>query len=336
MSMRKLLCSVAALFLIQVILVAKTPNPLTIEKIADKIYVIKGADSNSTALITDNGVLVVDFGNLPSMGNYIIDIVRTVTKQPITDIILTHYHEDHVSGLSALPSTIRIIGHENIKRSFESISFPQWKDLAEVKYPDYVAKERIQVEELRKQKSPDLKKAEDELNADLIFLEDYKKVQFINPTIEYSDKMAITFGGESIIIQHYGPAHSTTDSIVFFPRQKILCSGDLIFNEAFPYVDKKSGANTANWIIALMALYLNYDCVKVVPGHGPVGDHEIIENQRRLLTDLRMEVKTVYAQGKTLAEAKDLISMNAYRNMQWFANLNRAIEAVYAELEGSK
>ncbi len=309
-------------------------NPLTIEKIAEKMYVIKGADSNSTVLVTDNSVIVVDFGNLPSIGTHMINSIKTVTKKPITHVILTHFHDDHTSGLSSLPANTIIIGHEQIKHAFDTIVIPRWKTTVEKTFPDYMAKKKAALKELKKQNSPDLEKAEKEYAEDLAYVEDYNNIKFIKPTIEYSKSISLIIDGEIIEIKHLGRAHTFTDSIVYFPRQKVLCTGDVVFNEAFPYID--SDTDVTGWITSLKEMNTTTDCTIVVPGHGPVGGKEIIEKQLHLLTDLMVEVKTAFDQGKTLDETKKVVAMTSYSSLQWFSGLGRAVTMIYDELNGDK
>ncbi len=334
--MKTFIINFTLIVLIPLTVFAKTSNPLNAQKITENFYLIQGGDSNSAALITSSGVVVVDFGNLPSTGEHMINLIRGITKQKITHVILTHYHDDHTAGLSALPSDVIIIGHENIKKAFTQIAYPRWKDLSEVQYPEYIKNLRIKLDKVKTEANLEHPKTEKELNETLIYFEDYKKIRFIPPTIEFSKQLRFTVGNETIELYHPGQAHTQTDCVVYFPNQKILCIGDLIFNEAFPFIDKRSRVNTAGWIHALSSAYLEYDCTYVIPGHGPMGNKEIIEHQRQLLVDLRNEVKTVFLQGKSLEDAKILVRMDKYKDLQWFAGLPRAIEAIYDELEIEK
>src|ERR1700741_459928 len=71
------------------------PNVAQIEKIKDNLYMITGGGGNTAAFITASGVVLVDTKN-PNGGQAILDKVKTVTDKPITHIINTHTHGDHV------------------------------------------------------------------------------------------------------------------------------------------------------------------------------------------------------------------------------------------------
>ena len=93
---------------------APPPNVAQIEKVKDNLYMITGAGGggNTAAFITANGVVLVDTKN-PNWGQAILDQVRTVTPKPVTHIINTHTHADHVGSNEFFPAAVEVIAHEN-------------------------------------------------------------------------------------------------------------------------------------------------------------------------------------------------------------------------------
>jgi glyoxylase-like metal-dependent hydrolase (beta-lactamase superfamily II) len=90
------------------------PKIATIDKVRDNLYVIKGGGGNTAAFITGTGVVLVDT-KLPGWGQPILDKVRTVTDHPVTMIINTHAHPDHVRSNEFFPTTVDIVAQENTK-----------------------------------------------------------------------------------------------------------------------------------------------------------------------------------------------------------------------------
>jgi glyoxylase-like metal-dependent hydrolase (beta-lactamase superfamily II) len=91
------------------------------EKVKDNLYMLTGSTpgdafsgGNSTIFITDTGVVVVDT-KLPGYGQFLLDQIKTVTNKPVTTIINTHTHGDHVGGNTAFPATIDTVVQENTK-----------------------------------------------------------------------------------------------------------------------------------------------------------------------------------------------------------------------------
>ena len=88
----------------------RTPQPLTLEKIQDDLYVILGDGSNTTVLLTDEGVVLVDSKNDRNYDD-IVATVKTLTDAPIRYVINTHPHGDHVGANQKLRTTAQLVGH---------------------------------------------------------------------------------------------------------------------------------------------------------------------------------------------------------------------------------
>jgi cyclase len=85
---------------------------IDVTKLKDNLYVLKGGGGNTSVFITANGVVVVDAKN-PGWGQPILDKIKTLTDKPVTTLINTHTHGDHVSGNVEFPATVDIIVQEN-------------------------------------------------------------------------------------------------------------------------------------------------------------------------------------------------------------------------------
>ena len=72
-------------------------NVAEIEQVKSNLYVITGGGGNTAAFVTAGGVVVVDTKN-PGWGSAILDKIRTVTDKPVTMIVNTHTHGDHVGS----------------------------------------------------------------------------------------------------------------------------------------------------------------------------------------------------------------------------------------------
>jgi glyoxylase-like metal-dependent hydrolase (beta-lactamase superfamily II) len=90
----------------------QAPQPLSIEKVADNLHLITGNGGNTAVYVAAKGVVLVDT-KLANNGQQILDRVKTVTDKPITHIINTHTHGDHVGSNSFFPASVEIVAHEN-------------------------------------------------------------------------------------------------------------------------------------------------------------------------------------------------------------------------------
>ena len=99
----------------------QTAPALGVEKLKDNLYLITGAGGNTAAFITDSGVVIVDT-KVPGTGPAILEKVKSITTKPVTMVINTHTHFDHVGSNSAFTGTVEFVAHENCKASMEKMA----------------------------------------------------------------------------------------------------------------------------------------------------------------------------------------------------------------------
>src|SRR5215467_1952966 len=95
-------------------------NKVDVQKLKDNLYVLVGGGGNTAVFLTANGVVVVDAKN-PGWGKPILDKIKELTPKPVTTLINTHTHGDHVSGNVDFPATVDIIVQENTKTNMEKM-----------------------------------------------------------------------------------------------------------------------------------------------------------------------------------------------------------------------
>jgi len=122
---------------------ATGPNVAQIEKVKDNLFMITGGGGNTAAYITANGVVLVDT-KLSNWGQAILDKVRTVSDKPITHIINTHTHGDHVGSNEFFASSVEVVAQANT-----SVNMAKMKNFAtpETKHgmPDKTFTDRMTV-----------------------------------------------------------------------------------------------------------------------------------------------------------------------------------------------
>ena len=99
------------------------PRVVEVDKLKDNLYMMRGGGGNSAVFITSGGVVVVDTKN-PGWGQPLLDKIKTVTDKPVTMIINTHTHGDHVSGNVEFPATVEVVTHENTAKNMEEMRPP--------------------------------------------------------------------------------------------------------------------------------------------------------------------------------------------------------------------
>ena len=120
------------------------PKVVDVEKVKDNLYVLRGVDGggNTAVFITASGVTVVDAKN-PGWGRPILDKIKTLTPKPVTILINTHTHGDHVSGNVEFPATIDFVAQENTKVNMEKM--PIFKEHNGVGLPKRTFKDKMTI-----------------------------------------------------------------------------------------------------------------------------------------------------------------------------------------------
>src|SRR3989454_4483990 len=96
------------------------PKVVEVEKLKDNLFMLKGGGGNTAVFVTSTGVVVVDT-KLPGWGQPILEKIKTITDKPVTTIINTHTHGDHVSGNVEFPATVDVIVQVNTKANMQKM-----------------------------------------------------------------------------------------------------------------------------------------------------------------------------------------------------------------------
>ena len=85
---------------------------LAVERLADNLHLITDQyDGNTLVLIRIEGVVLIDTKSLRA-GQSLLETVRRITSKPVTHILNTHHHYDHVGGNPSFPATVEVVAHE--------------------------------------------------------------------------------------------------------------------------------------------------------------------------------------------------------------------------------
>jgi glyoxylase-like metal-dependent hydrolase (beta-lactamase superfamily II) len=98
---------------------APAPMPLVPHQLNPTVYWIEGGGGNSGVIVGEKGVVVIDAKTTEAGGKELLANIAKITPKPVTTVILTHSDGDHVNGLAAFPTGIKIIAHENDKKEQE-------------------------------------------------------------------------------------------------------------------------------------------------------------------------------------------------------------------------
>jgi glyoxylase-like metal-dependent hydrolase (beta-lactamase superfamily II) len=175
-------------------------------------------------------VIVVDTKKI-GWGQPIIDAIKTLTDKPVTTIINTHTHYDHVNGNAEFPPTVDIITQENTKTYMEQGN-PVFGVAPE-------SQEKI---------------VKGDGNRGL-------------PKRTFKNTWTIGSGKDQVDLRYFGPAHTGGDAFVVFPAARVMHVGDTMPTKALPIMDRNNGGTGVGYsrTIAEAARAENVDTV--INGH---------------------------------------------------------------------
>ncbi|MCP4073732.1 MAG: quinoprotein relay system zinc metallohydrolase 2 [Hyphomicrobiales bacterium] len=278
------------------------------EKVGDGIFAHRGDISDAAPdnfgdvsnvgfVIGDTSIAVIDTGGSRKIAEQVYRAIREKSDLPISHVILTHMHPDHVLGASVFANIGAIIvGHANLGGALGD---------REETYLDNFG-ERIGAAE-------------------------FIGTQIVPPDVIVDGFLNIELGNRLLEIRSWPQAHTSTDLTVLDNQSGILFTGDLVFGEHAPVLD----GLLSGWQLVLEKME-NIGATMIIPGHGgpilqwPSASRAMLNYLNVLETDTRAAIK----KGIRLGKAVDIIAQSESGNWQLFELFNpRNATVAYTQLE---
>jgi len=290
----------------------------SVTKIADGVYVIihkdavleSWAQGNTTVIIGDREVFVVDACFLTASAKEDIAEIRRITTKPVRYLLNTHFHIDHNAGDSAYTDAFPGVAFiaQNETRKLMDARNPLFA--AGYPAPDGRVM-KVLIPELRKE----LESGKDEDGNPLPQVEkeripirlqqlqnlivDYQTFKYQSPTLTFDRALTIDIGNREVQIKHLGRGNTPGDALVYLPREKILITGDLL---TYPIPYMRMGF-PHEWVEVLRAMS-RMDVNFIVPGHGMILRDKAHLNDVIALLD--SVIQQVHEQAPKVSKVEDL------------------------------
>lgn len=205
---------------------------VTTQDLGQGLHVLFGIGGNIVVSLGDDGTFIVD----DQFEGMIPKVVKTIGELGGSDVdfaVTTHWHFDHAEGNLALgPQGTWLVAHENSREMMKDARVVNMVALA-------------------------------------VLQEAYPESAW--PDITYDSEMRFHLNGQTVELMHFGPAHTTGDTAVFFREANVLHMGDVFNNTGYPFIDADNGG-TLDGLITFCesVLAIINDDTTVVPGHGAV------------------------------------------------------------------
>ncbi len=298
---------------------AQTAGPIVsgahrFEKVTDSIYYATASGTmnvgaNSPILINDDEALIIDSEITPAAARALVADMKAITNKPVRYVVDSHYHYDHAFGNQIFGPEVQVIGHVNTRKRMLTNVMEQYTYLTSVQ--PVPARVDALKQRIAEEKDPQQKAAlERQVANALAYLEQVKEIKVTPPTLTFNPMMSLTRGQREIQILYLGRGHTDTDVVVFLPKERLVCTGDLMES----VVSYAGDAYMEEWIATLDKLRaLDFDTV--MPGHGVVFKGKgKIEAFQKYLRDVLTQAAALRKQGLSADEAAQKIDVTAYRN----------------------
>jgi len=302
--------------------VAQSPYPVTsgkaykFEQVASGVYYATSTGSmvtgsNNVAIVGDRDVLVVDTGTSPAAARAFIEDLKLVTPKPIRYVVNTHFHYDHTDGNQVYAGKADIIAHDYVKYAIEKLDVLHREPYQTSQLTNVPARIETLKKRIAEEKNPQQKATlERQLAVAQQGWEELKEIRPTPPNVTYSKKKVINLGDREVQLLFLGRGHTNGDTVIYLPKEKIVCTGDLMESQ----IAYMGDAQFDEWVATLEALKkIDFDLD--LPGHGvPFGEKSRITAFQGYLRDLVNQGKGLKAQGKTPEETAQQVDLTKYKD----------------------
>jgi cyclase len=296
---------------------AQTPAPQAAYKfteIVPGVYSAIGAGglivgSNSAVIVNQDDVLIVDSHISPESARAMVRELKVITNKPVKFLVNTHFHYDHANGNQVFAGTTDIVGHTYTRQRLtgDILQRGMFADLL-IGFPKQLEDLRARV---AAEQDPAAKtRLEQQLRTQTTYGEQLRETKPTPPNVTMTDRMTLYRGDREIQLFYVGRGHTAGDVVVYLPKERVLCSGDLLVNHFANLVD----GYVSEWPDALEKLR-SIDFVDVIPGHGdPFKGKERIDWFQSYLRDIWQQATKLHADGIPAAEAARRIDMTSHKS----------------------
>lgn len=204
--------------------------------------------------------LMIDAGNSEEHMHYFLNELQKRGVPNPDLVVLTHWHWDHIFGLSALPDTVSIASKETEREMEKLIPF-SWSDEA----IDARVNEGVEIEFCAKAIKEEYT--------------NHRNIKITLPDITIEKRAEINLGDVTCIVQQVGGDHAADSVIVYIKEEKILFLGDCIY----PRMYAEKVHYTISETLRLLDVLETFDAETYIPSHQQPISKEAFDKEVAML-----------------------------------------------------
>jgi glyoxylase-like metal-dependent hydrolase (beta-lactamase superfamily II) len=238
----------------------------SINKIGERFWYITPISETDRPIlgmvVGDNKTLMIDAGNSEDHVQYFQEELLKMGVPNAEIVVLTHWHWDHIFGLSALRNIVSIASIATKEEMEKLIPF-SWSDEA----IDERVKEGIEIEFCARAIKEEFK--------------DHRDIKIVLPDVTFERRVEMDLGGVTCIIQHVGGDHASDSVVVYIKEEKILFLADCIYPNLYAVKENYTIQET----LRLLDKLEQFDADTYIPSHQqPITKEEFNQEVAKLRT----------------------------------------------------
>jgi glyoxylase-like metal-dependent hydrolase (beta-lactamase superfamily II) len=288
--------------------------PFTVTRLTDNVLVFTEQTpwrSNHVVITTDRGLVLVDPGGSPVVARLLRQAITSeLGQRQIAYVVNHHDHWGHSWGNVAFPEAV-VIGHEGSVAAMRATAgFVEARMAPFRQQLEQATAELAEVDE----GSPEAAAARQRRDQAGWMVTGLSEPGFEvrTPELTFSERLALDLGNVTLELHDLGRGHSATDTVVFIPEEQVLLIGCFfLINEGVPLFGFQSRLDIDQWLEVFGTILDGQAPVAhVVPGQHALWTPDELRGWLDYIADLWRDVRSVEAEGVTLAVAHERLPMS--------------------------
>ena len=276
--------------------VLRTESEPRLQEIADQVFAYVQPDggwclNNAGVIVSGGESALIDTAATEARALALRSAVRRVSPRAPRTVVNTHFHGDHTFGNFVFAPEAVVVAHERTRTEMAGAGLHLTGLWPEVEWGE---------------------------------------LSLALPSLTYEKRMTLHVGEVTAELLHLGPAHTTDDTVVWLPRERVLFTGDLVMSGATPFCPMGSVSGSLEALVELR----KFGALTVVTGHGPVAGPELLDRAESYLRWLQTLARDGLAAGLSPLEAARETDLGEFAELLDSERLVPNLHRAYAEALG--
>ena len=265
------------------------------------VYVGKRNEANAMAIVTGQGVVVVDTGNSPAETRNFAKAIRAATSLPVQYVIVTQNHGDHIGGAPFFAPPATMIVHDKVAKALAEMK--PWRIKAwRARFPERAG--------ALESSAP------------------------LSSVISFPNRMSLRLGGVAMELFHVRDEYNDGDVAVWLPGLGILHAGFVGYKDRHPDIRPDYSHGTTAGMLKQLEAMIALKPKIVIPVHGPVSTADDLKVEVDYILSARAKVRAMMDRGLGIDAIRAGFDMREYAGWDLPDHFPLIAETIWREFRG--